>query len=105
MVYTDPWYHEDSHEPYHSLPERGYVNGEDPLETRSIYSHATHLTGAVMLFILALYAIADPWMQNAEAVIYQQVKVRQYVNGTLEAKNKKLNELKARQNELLEQLQ
>ena len=27
MVFTDPWYHDDSHEPYNSAPERGYVNG------------------------------------------------------------------------------
>ena len=31
MVYNDPWFHDDSHEPYNSAPERGYINGEDPL--------------------------------------------------------------------------
>ena len=105
QVYTDPWFHEDSHEPYHSLPDRGYVNGEDPLESRSIYSHAAHITGVLIALILALYGLADPWVQNSEAVLHQQVISRRYVTETLEAKNRKLNELKARQNELLQQLE
>lgn len=31
FVFNDPWFHDDSHDPYVSLPERGYTNFEDPL--------------------------------------------------------------------------
>ena len=51
--------------------------------------------------VLGLYALADPYLQTSEAIVYQQVVSRRYVTETLEQKNKKLNELKARESELL----
>ena len=60
-----------------------------------------YTTAMVIATVLGLYALADPYLQTSEAIVYQQVVSRRYVTETLEQKNKKLNELKARESELL----
>lgn len=64
MVFNDPWFHEDSHEPYNAPPEKGYVSGEDPLETRHIYSHAMYLSLGAATLLLVLLALTDKEMTN-----------------------------------------
>lgn len=60
-----------------------------------------YTTAMVIAAVLGLYALADPYLQTSEAIVYQQVVSRRYVTETLEQKNRKLNELKAREKELL----
>ena len=102
MVYNDPWYHDDSHEIYNSGPERGYVNGEDPLESRFLYTIPLFVSMSVVGIVATLYGFADLGITYSEAALYNQKKARDYVFETLGQKNKILNELKAREAELLQ---
>ena len=101
MVYNDPWFHEDSHEPYNSLPERGYVNFEDPIDNRFAYDIPMMFAVVVVIFVAGLYGLTDPEMTNPEALFYDQLLARRHVTDILTEKNKYLNSLKAREAELL----
>ena len=70
MVYNDPWFHEDSHEPYSSGPQRGYISGEDPLESRFIYSVPAYFTAGIGVLILSLLALGDKDFKNTESSQY-----------------------------------
>lgn len=104
LIYNDPWFHEDSHEPYNSPPRRGYITGDDPLESRFMYSIPNYATAGVLLLTLALFAIGDKDFKNTEATEYEHFISSKFVHETLEAKNAKLNELRARENALLKGL-
>ena len=58
---------------------------------------------ATMIFsiVLGMYALADSDLQNMESHLHQHFVTRNYVFDILKSKNQKLNELKARENELL----
>jgi hypothetical protein len=59
MVYNDPWFHDDSHEPYNSLPNRGYAMGDDPLETRYNYSNAIYYSLMIILAVTLIGSFTD----------------------------------------------
>ena len=50
---------------------------------------------------LILTAIADPSFTNSEVLLFNEKQARDYVISQLEAKNQKLNELRAKEAELL----
>ena len=62
---NDPWYHEPDHEQYTSAPERGYISGEDPLESRMLYSNSYWVAIVLFTFSLLLTALADPTYSNS----------------------------------------
>jgi hypothetical protein len=101
MVYNDPWYHDDSHEIYNSAPERGYINGEDPLETRYLYTLPLFATICLVGIVGTLYGFADLEVTPSEAALHNEKDARDYVFQRLAEKNKILNALKARENELI----
>jgi hypothetical protein len=101
LVYNDPWFHEDSHEPYNSPPRRGYIVGDDPLESRFMLSYAMYIAAGISLLVVGLYALGDKDLKNSEASLYDTYISSKYVHETLEAKNKRLNELRAKENALL----
>lgn len=101
LVFTDPWYHEDSHEIYNSAPERGYINGEDPLETRYLFTIPILTAIGLITIAATLYSFADLRMANSEALVYGEKVARDYVHEQLNAKNAQLNQLRAREAELL----
>jgi len=101
MVYTDPWYHDDSHEPYNSAPDRGYINGEDPLETRFLYTLPLFVTISLVGIVGTLYGFVDPDITPSEAALHNEKEARDYVFTQLAEKNKILKELRARESELL----
>jgi hypothetical protein len=102
MVFNDPWYHDDSHEPYNSAPERGYINGEDPLETRFLYTLPLFVTACLVGIVGTLYGFADPGITPTEALLHSEKEARDYVFEELKEKNKILKALRQRENELLE---
>jgi hypothetical protein len=102
MVYNDPWFHDDSHEIYNSAPERGYVNGEDPLETRFLYTIPLFVTISLVGIVGTLYGFADPEITPSEAALHNEKEARDYVFDKLAEKNRILNELRALENELLQ---
>lgn len=101
FYYNEPWFHEDSHEPYNSLPERGYANGQDPLDNRNVYSTPQYLGIMILTSVFFLYSLSDPTFMSAEASIGRQVEVRHFVEDYLVEKNKEINELLALEAELL----
>lgn len=102
MVYNDPWYHDDSHEPYNSAPERGYVNGEDPLETRFLYTLPLFVSVSLVAIVGLLYAFADQGIAPTEALLHNEKEAREYVFEQLKEKNKILKALRQRESELLD---
>ena len=100
MIYNDAWFHDDSHEPYNAEPDRGYISGEDPLESRNVYSHLFYVLISISACILLLVGSADPEIVETEAKIYWDKQARDYVNQVLQEKNRVLNELRAREKEL-----
>ena len=77
------------------------MTGDDPLESRSLYSPTQYIVGIVIASLIGLFAMADPLVQNTEAHVHLQSVSRGYVVEQLRDKNKKLNQLKARESELL----
>lgn len=65
LVFNEPWFHEDFHEPYNSAPDRGYISGSDPLESRLNYSVPVYITCSVLTLVLSLYGIGDRDYKNA----------------------------------------
>lgn len=57
---NDVWYHELDHEPYTSAPQRGYIGGEDPLESRMLYTNSYWVGIVLVTFTGVLLGIADP---------------------------------------------
>lgn len=101
MVFNDPWYHDDSHEIYNSAPERGYINGEDPLESRFLYTVPLFVTLCLVAVVGTLYGFVDPEITPSEAGLHNEKVARDYVFDQLSEKNRILNSLRARETELL----
>lgn len=55
-----------------------------------------------LLAIEYIHSAADPLMMNGEVFFYNQIVSRQYVTTELEKKNQIINELKAKEAELLQ---
>ena len=102
MVFTDPWYHDDSHEPYNSAPDRGYVNGEDPLESRFLYTIPLFVVISLVGITGTLFGFADLEIGSSEAFLHNEKAARDYVVDSLKEKNRILNALRAREAELLQ---
>ena len=61
----------------------------------------TYATVMMVLTVLFLYGVTDPYFKNSESFLHEQVISRKYVTDTLQEKNQQLNALKAREIELL----
>jgi hypothetical protein len=59
----------------------------------------------VLSFVLLLISASDPMMIESEALVYHEKIARDYVISELANKNKILNALKAREQELLQATQ
>lgn len=73
------------------------------MESRNLFTVSAYFVNFIFLTVIGLYSLADPNFKNSETVLYEEKVTRRYVDETLQAKNKKLNELKARERELLKQ--
>jgi hypothetical protein len=102
FVYNDPWFHEDSHEPYNSQPDRGYYSGQDPLDSRHVYTTPTYVAFTIFMGVLLLYTMADPMLMSSEGFVRRQQVARRYVETYFTKKNEEINALRAQEAELLQ---
>lgn len=94
LAYNDPYYHEDDHEQLVNEPH-GYASGMDPIDTRydTVVPHVLTM-GSLMLIALVIAFLEET--PTNEGLLYREKLAIDYVEGTLEAKNKELNDIKDR---------